>query len=84
MSQYDHLRTSLGLRESKAHASIAHVERVNNYLDFIEKQVKEARHSTGLLLKNPQKYAPQLENLMHALREINKTAKVATNWADKA
>jgi len=75
---------SEGLEESKSHASIGHVEKVNNYLDFVEKQLKEARHSTGLLLKNPQKYAPQLDNLMNALREIQKTARVALKWADEA
>jgi len=50
--------------------------RIERNIDNIERQVKEMRHSLKLLVSNPRKYAPQLENLADAALNAAKSAEI--------
>jgi 5'-deoxynucleotidase YfbR-like HD superfamily hydrolase len=52
-------------------------------LPTIEEEVKEAYHALEKYKSDPQRYAPQKDNLQNALRNIMKTAKVLLSFVEK-
>lgn len=50
-------------------------DEIGDKLDAIERQLKSARSSTDKLRRDPQKYAPQRENVMFHLKQISAMAR---------
>jgi prefoldin subunit 5 len=43
--------------------------RIERHIDAIERQIKEMRHSIKVYKSDPEKYLPQLQNLIQAATE---------------